>query len=65
MAATNLFGNIINTHPFNDGNRRFCRFILAHVLIQKISWRRNIESHLHLQAIVFLHQPVSHFKLFS
>ena len=34
MAATNLFGNIINTHPFEDGNGRICRLILAHVLIQ-------------------------------
>ena len=34
MAATNLFENIINIHPFEDGNRRICRFILAHVLIQ-------------------------------
>ena len=24
MAATNLFGNIINTHPFEDGNGRIC-----------------------------------------
>ena len=23
--ATNLFGNIINTHPFEDGNGRICR----------------------------------------
>ena len=33
MAATNLFGNFINRHPFKDGNRRICRLILAHVLI--------------------------------
>ena len=34
MAATNLFGNIINIHPFEDGNRRICCLILAHVLMQ-------------------------------
>ena len=34
MAATNLFGNIINIHPFEDGNGRICCLILAHVLIQ-------------------------------
>ena len=34
MAATNLFGNFINTHPFEDGNGRTSRLILAHVLIQ-------------------------------
>ena len=34
MAATNLFGNIINIHPFEDGNERNCRLILAHVLMQ-------------------------------
>ena len=34
MAATNLFENIINIHPFEDGNGRICRLILAHVLIQ-------------------------------
>ena len=34
MAATNLFGNIINIHPFEDGNGRMCRLILANVLIQ-------------------------------
>ena len=33
MAATNLFGNI-NIHPFEDGNGRICRLILAHALIQ-------------------------------
>ena len=33
MAATNLFGNI-NIYPFEDGNGRICRLILAHVLIQ-------------------------------
>ena len=34
MTATNLFGNIINIHPFEDGNERLCHLILAHVLIQ-------------------------------
>ena len=34
MAATNLFGSIMNIHPFEDGNERICRLILAHVLIQ-------------------------------
>ena len=34
MAATNLFRNIINIHPFEDENGRICRLILAHVLIQ-------------------------------
>ena len=34
MATTNLFGNIINIHPFEDGNGRICRLILAHVLVQ-------------------------------
>ena len=32
MAAANLFGNIINIHPFEDGNGRICRFILAHAV---------------------------------
>ena len=31
---TNLFGNIINTYPFEDRNGRICRLILAHVLIK-------------------------------
>ena len=34
MAATNLFGNIINVHSFEDGNAGICRLILAHILIQ-------------------------------
>ena len=34
MAATNLFQNIINIHPFEDKNGRICRLILAHVLMQ-------------------------------
>ena len=34
IAATNLFGNIINIHQFQDGNGRVCCLILAHVLIQ-------------------------------
>ena len=33
MAATNLFGNIININPFEDGNGRTSRLILAHVLM--------------------------------
>ena len=28
MAVTNLFGNIINIHPFVDGKGRVCRLIL-------------------------------------
>ena len=34
MAATNLFGNVINIHSFGDGNGRICHLILAHVLTQ-------------------------------
>ena len=34
MTATNLFGNIINFHTFEDGNGRISRLILGHVLIQ-------------------------------
>ena len=34
MAATNLFGKIINIHLFEDGNGSICRLILAYVLIQ-------------------------------
>ena len=34
MAATNLFGNMIRIHPFEEGNGRICRLILACVLIQ-------------------------------
>ena len=34
MTAANLFGNIINIHPFGDGNGRICCLILAHVLMQ-------------------------------
>ena len=34
MAATNLLGYIININPFEDGNGRIFRLILAHVLIQ-------------------------------
>ena len=29
MAATNLFGSIIDIHPFEDGNGRICYLILA------------------------------------
>ena len=41
MAAINIFGNIINIHPFEDGNRRICCLLLAYVLIQMLS----ISSH--------------------
>ena len=34
MVVTNLFGNIVNIHSFEDGNGRICRLILAHVLMQ-------------------------------
>ena len=34
MADANLFGKIINTHPFEDGNGRICRLMLAHILMQ-------------------------------
>ena len=34
MAATNLFGNMINIHPFEDGNGRIFCLISAHVLMQ-------------------------------
>ena len=34
MAATNLFGNIINIHPFEDGNGRICGLNLAHDFMQ-------------------------------
>ena len=29
MAATNLFGNIINIHPFEDANGKICRLIFV------------------------------------
>ena len=34
MAATNSFENIINIHPFQDGNGSICCLILAHMLIE-------------------------------
>ena len=34
LAAANLFLDLINIHPFEDGNGRLCRMILSHVLIQ-------------------------------
>ena len=34
IAATISFGNIVNIYPFEDGNGRIFRLILAHVLIQ-------------------------------
>ena len=33
-AATSLFGNTINIHPFENGNGRICRLISVHVLMQ-------------------------------
>ena len=33
LAAAKLFVDLINVHPFEDGNRRLCRMILSHVLI--------------------------------
>ena len=44
MVATNLFGNIINTHPFEDGNGRICHLILAHDTDEMLS----ISSHFKL-----------------
>ena len=34
MTATNLFGNIINIHPYEDGKGRICRLIFTHILMQ-------------------------------
>ena len=34
LAAADLFIDLINIHPFEDGNGRLCRIILSHVLIQ-------------------------------
>ena len=34
LAATNLFGKVINIHTFEHGNGRICRSILAHIFIQ-------------------------------
>ena len=34
MADANLFGKIINTHPYEGGNGRICRLMLAHILMQ-------------------------------
>ena len=48
MAATNLFGNIINIHPSEDGNGRISRLILAHILIQMkcrlLTWQVKIRE---------------------
>ena len=44
MAATNLFRNIINIHPFEDRNRRICHLILAHDTDEMLS----ISSHFKL-----------------
>ena len=32
--ATDLYMDLINTHPFEDGNGRLCRVLLSHVLMQ-------------------------------
>ena len=34
LTATNLYRNIINIHPFDNGNGLICHLILAHVLMQ-------------------------------
>ena len=34
IVAANLFMDLINIHPFEDGNGRTCRLILGHVLMQ-------------------------------
>ena len=34
LAAANLFVDLINIPPFEDGNGRICRLILSHVLMQ-------------------------------
>ena len=31
--AANLFSDLINMHPFEDGNGRLCRIVLSHVLM--------------------------------
>ena len=33
LAAASLFVDLINIHPFEDGNRRLCPMILSHMLI--------------------------------
>ena len=34
LAAADLFIDLINIHPFEDGNGRLCRMILSRVLVQ-------------------------------
>ena len=34
LAAANLFVDLINIHPFEDGNGRLCQMILVHVLMR-------------------------------
>ena len=34
LATANLFVDLINIHPFEDGNGRLCRMILSHVFMR-------------------------------
>ena len=34
LNAVNLFADLINVHPFEDGNGRLCRLIISHVLMK-------------------------------
>ena len=34
LAAANLFVDLINIHPLEDGNGRLCRMLLSHVLMR-------------------------------
>ena len=34
MNAVRLFIDVINTHPFEDGNGRLCRLLLSHALVE-------------------------------
>ena len=66
MAATNLFGNIINTHPFEEVNGRIGRLILAHVLIQmKCSLFRVILSSFYRPGRSHYIRPVKMFDILN